>query len=96
MARTFDEPYFAARLTPQQRANNLALVRDEATVTPVIVEVRGVATHPEDDVVLATAVSNKADYLVTGDTKLLRLGTYKGVRIVSPREFLGNLAATQD
>jgi predicted nucleic acid-binding protein len=47
-----------------------------------------VATHPEDDLVLATAISAKAEYLVSGDTKLQRLGTYEGVKIVSPREFL--------
>jgi predicted nucleic acid-binding protein len=51
-----------------------------------------VATHPEDDLVLATAVSAHADYLVTGDRKLQRLGSYQGVRILSPREFLAVLA----
>ena len=51
-------------------------------------EVHGVATHPEDDLILATAVSAKADYLVTGDKKLRELGSYQGVSIVSPREFL--------
>lgn len=46
------------------------------------------ATHPEDDLVLATAVSAQADYLITGDAMLRKLRTYEGVSIVSPREFL--------
>ena len=46
------------------------------------------ATHPQDDLVLAAAVSAGADYLVTGDRKLLSLGRYLGVTIVSPRTFL--------
>jgi predicted nucleic acid-binding protein len=50
--------------------------------------VTGVASHPEDDPILATAVSASADYLVTGDRQLQRLGSYRGVSIVSPREFL--------
>ncbi len=49
------------------------------------------ATHPEDDLVLATAVSAAADYLVTGDKQLQRLGGYHGVAIVSPRDFLALL-----
>ena len=51
----------------------------------------GVATHPEDDLVLATAVSAQADYLVTRDRQLLKLGSYQGVAIVSPTEFLDEL-----
>ena len=46
------------------------------------------ATHPEDDLVLAAAVSARSDYLVTGDKKLQDLRSYQGVTIVTPREFL--------
>jgi len=49
--------------------------------------VQGVATHPEDDLILATAVSGSADYFVTGDRQLLNLGTYQAVGIVTPRAF---------
>jgi predicted nucleic acid-binding protein len=38
--------------------------------------------------VLGTAVAAGADYLVTGDAGLLAIGEYRGVRIVSAREFL--------
>lgn len=88
LARTFEEPYFRHRLSASQRAHNLALLRAEATVVPLTVEVRGEATHPEDDLVLATAVSGEAGFLVTGDMKLQKLGSYLAVAIVSPREFL--------
>lgn len=51
--------------------------------------VSGVATHPEDDLVLATAVSGKADYLVTGDKPLRKtVPKYQGVKLVTPVEFL--------
>ena len=65
--RTLEKLYFADRLTRRQRENNTALLRSEATVTPLTVTVTGVATHPEDDLGLAAAVSVGADYLVTGD-----------------------------
>lgn len=55
---------------------------------PITVQIHGVATHPEDDVILATVLSAGADYLVTGDRQLQKLENYQGVRIVSPRDFL--------
>jgi uncharacterized protein len=55
---------------------------------PITVSVSGVATHPEDDLVLAAAVSAKVDYLVTGDANLRKVDRFQGVNILSPREFL--------
>ena len=42
--------------------------------------------------VLATALSAGALYLVTGDRRLLERRTYQGTRLLSPREFLARLA----
>lgn len=69
----------------------VALLRDEATITPITTIVQGVATHQEDDLILATAVSAGADYLVTGDQQLQALGSYRGVTILSTRAFLNVL-----
>ncbi len=55
--------------------------------------VTGIADDEEDDLVLGTAVAAGADYLVTGDAGLLRIGEYRGVRIVTAREFLAILDA---
>lgn len=88
LTKTFEEPYFRDHLTPDQRARNLALVRQETIIMPITADVHGAATHPEDDLVVATAVSGRVDYLVTGDSKLQKLGAYEGVSIVSPRQFL--------
>ena len=62
-------------------------LESRAVRVPISVTVQGVATHPEDDLILATAVSARADYLVTGDRQLLALGEYQGVQIVTPRTF---------
>jgi uncharacterized protein len=42
----------------------------------------------DDDVVLATSLAGKADVIVTGDNDLLALKGFRGVRILSPRQFL--------
>jgi putative PIN family toxin of toxin-antitoxin system len=47
-----------------------------------------VCRDKNDDVVLATAVAGKADLIVTGDVDLLVLKTFRGIRILSPRQFL--------
>ncbi len=47
-----------------------------------------VTGDPEDDYVLATARLGGADYLVTGDKRLLALGSYEGTNLVTPRQFL--------
>jgi len=63
------------------------LLERESVLTPITTEVHGVATHPEDDWILATAVSGGASYLVTGDHQLQAIGHFRGVEIVSPRQF---------
>jgi putative PIN family toxin of toxin-antitoxin system len=88
LERTFQKPYFRRYLSAAQSSRFLKLLRKRATVSQITVSVHGIATHPEDDLILATAVSAKADYLVTGDTKLQHVGTYQAVAILSPRRFL--------
>ena len=50
-----------------------------------------VTGDPEDDYILATTRLSRADYLVTGDHKLLDLKVYARARTVSPREFVAFL-----
>jgi uncharacterized protein len=51
-----------------------------------------VCRDPDDDVVLATALAGRAEYLATGDDGLLTLKSYHGIKILSPRKFLEVLA----
>lgn len=88
LRRTLETPYFSRSLSTQEREEAVALLATEAVLTPLTVSVQGVATHPEDDLILAAAVTAQADYLVTGDRKLRELGTYQGVRVITPGDFL--------
>ena len=89
--RAWTKPYWTRRFPPDRVAVVLALLRETAEITPITVGVKGVATHPEDDVVLAAAVSAAVDILVTGDRHLRAVGKYRGVTILTPREFLDRL-----
>ncbi len=61
-----------------------------AELTLELPELSGaVPLDPKDDMIVATAVAARADYLVTGDRRhLIVLGHYEGIRILSPRAFL--------
>lgn len=43
---------------------------------------------PADDMILSCALAGSASYLVSSDQDLLVVGEYRGVRIVTPRQFL--------
>ena len=86
--RTLLKPYFRRQTPVAVRDRLLAALRGLARLVPLTTWVQGVASHPEDDLVLATAVGARVDYLVTGDKQLQRLGSYQGVVILSPRAFL--------
>ncbi|MBM3924974.1 MAG: putative toxin-antitoxin system toxin component, PIN family [SAR202 cluster bacterium] len=43
---------------------------------------------PADNRILDCAIATEADYLVTGDKGIQRLREFRGIRIVSPGEFL--------
>jgi putative PIN family toxin of toxin-antitoxin system len=49
----------------------------------------------DDLPVLGTAIAGRADGLVTGDKKLLELGNYQGIPILSPREFYDRIRASE-
>ncbi len=95
LRRTLAKPYFAQRFTTEEIERALYLVRHRSSFMEALADVRGVATTPEDDLILATAVAGEALFLVTGDRQLRNLGEYQGVRIAGPREFMDWLAAKE-
>jgi putative PIN family toxin of toxin-antitoxin system len=63
----------------------LAVVSD---IAPGELTVAVVSEDPDDDKYLAAALEGRAAFVVSGDRHLLAVGTYQGVRIVTPRHFL--------
>ena len=88
LARAYTDPYFRRRITPERIARVSGFLRQRAIVTELTVTVSGVATQPKDDLVLATGLGAGATFLVTRDRQLLKLGGYRGLRVVSPGQFL--------
>jgi len=54
-----------------------------------------VKADPNDDKFIEAAVAGGAEYIISGDNHLLGLGSYRGISIITGREFLDLLTATQ-
>jgi putative PIN family toxin of toxin-antitoxin system len=65
------------------RTRLLARIADIVQPTPI----DKVARDPDDDMILATAITGRASYIVTLDNDLLVLKIYRGVTIVTPLDF---------
>ncbi|SEH62920.1 putative toxin-antitoxin system toxin component, PIN family [Halopenitus malekzadehii] len=50
-------------------------------------EITAVEADPDDDKFLEAAVAGNTDYVVSGDQHLLDLESFRGIDIVTPREF---------
>ncbi len=90
LRRVLKYPRIADRLgwSDEERTQFLESVKMLALVTPGALRLPGVTRDPKDDPVVACAVEGKAEFIVSGDQDLLVLGTYRDVRVVTPREFL--------
>lgn len=89
--RALAKPYVRQRMTPIRAEDAVRLVLTESRVTALTAltaTIVGVASHWEDDLVLATAVSAHVLCVVTGDREPLAVGHHRGVQSVTARAFL--------
>ena len=84
--RTLRKPYFVSHLPDQGKAF-LGMLGRVATLVIVSVTLVGVVSDPNDDLILSTAVSAQADYLVSGDKAVLAVGTIQSIPILTARQF---------
>src|SRR5262249_49114854 len=92
LERGLQKPYFAKAfssqaLRPVQTLNLLALR------TPISMRVKGVVARVSDALILSTAVSAGADFLVPGAGRLQSVRGIGGVSVTSPAHFFATLAA---
>lgn len=66
----------------------LDFLRAFAILTSGIPSPKAVSADPDDDFVLACALEEKVDCVVSGDPHLVSLKTYKHIPILTPKEFV--------
>jgi putative PIN family toxin of toxin-antitoxin system len=87
LAEVLHRKKFDRYLRQELREEFLAGIIRESTLVRVDVIIRE-CRDPRDDKFLELAVSGKASHLVTGDRDLLALHPFRGISILTPREFL--------
>jgi putative PIN family toxin of toxin-antitoxin system len=53
-----------------------------------------VSRDPDDDKFVACAVAAEIEFIVSGDRDLLEVSTFRGVRVLTPREFVDKTPST--
>lgn len=72
----------------------LELLAADALVVPGQSDVAGSVPDDEDDeIVLACAVDGQANVVVSGDQHLLALGVFRGIDIITVRQFMERLSS---
>lgn len=79
--------------TPERVRQEVAIFGRLGTVVEPTDVPAVISEDPDDDQVLAAALTGDAQYIVTGDPDLLALGHYQGIRILTPSAFAPLLAA---
>jgi predicted nucleic acid-binding protein len=78
------------RRTPEWLAENERQVRVIACVVVPTESLRVIEADPTDDRVLECAVAARVQVIVSGDTHLLSLGSFRRIRIQRVAEFLSD------
>ncbi len=87
LSETLQKPYFVSKLSDEQIQSYIDIIKNRATIVPITTPIPTISKDPDDNVVLATAESGTASYVVTGDHQLQEIKQFKKIKIVSPRKF---------
>src|SRR3990170_2327728 len=77
-----------AEIKNQQTDRFISNLEHRSKIVNIRSNFKIVKEDPDDDIVLNTAYSGKADYIVTGDNHLLTLKEFKRTKIVKVTEML--------
>ncbi|MEZ2280154.1 MAG: putative toxin-antitoxin system toxin component, PIN family [Microcoleus sp.] len=91
LSEVLSRPKFYQRIqtvieeTPESLVNNY---RNLVKIVEIYQVEKIVINDPDDDQVLACAISANANYIISGDQDLLTLKLYQNIPIVTAREFM--------
>ncbi len=81
------------KATKRQAAAAVDVLRANGEIVVPVTVPLGTVRDKDDLPVLGTAIAGSAAVLITGDHELLALGLFRGVAILSPRDFYERLRA---
>ena len=87
LEEVLSRPKFDAYVLPKERSEFLAALIQRGTFVPIFETIQA-CRDPKDNKFLELAVNGKADYLISGDSDLLVLHPFRGIPILSSKDFL--------
>jgi uncharacterized protein len=87
--RKFAKKIAASTFTVDEIVDRYAALAELVRPVPV----PRVAPHPDDDMVIGTALAAKANFVVTGDQAMLAMVAYQNVRIIGVSETMQIIGA---
>lgn len=79
------------KIFSEKRIKELVILMRKFEETIQIKERINICRDPKDNLILETAVSGKANLIITGDEDLLSLSPFRNIRIITPAKFEKNL-----
>lgn len=74
--------------TPRKIEDGLGDYLDEIISIAIPQTLHGVCRDSKDDMVIECAMLAGADYIISGDKDLTSLGSFEGILVLTPRQFL--------
>jgi len=98
ISRVLTYPKIRKRLTvsDEELKNFVQLLGAVAIITPGTLNLPPIDADPDDTKYLVCAVEGHADYIVSGDHHLTDLVIYRGIRIVTPVDFIQIVSTLSD
>lgn len=87
LADVLSQAKFDPYVTAEQRVQFLRLIANIAEFVPILHPVRE-CRDPKDDKFLEVALNGRAEAILTGDGDLLAMNPWRGIAIVSPKDYL--------
>lgn len=98
ISRVLAYPKIRKRLTAsdEELKNFVQLLSTVAIITPGTLNLPSLNADPDDTKYLVCAVEGHADFIVSGDHHLTDLVMYRGIRTVTPVEFIQIVSTSSD
>lgn len=87
LADVLSRPKFDPYVSVEDRQEFIRVLNRVAERVDIISPVKA-CRDPKDDKFLEVAINGEADLIVTGDKDLLALHPFRGVEIITPREYI--------
>lgn len=86
LSRVLDYPKF--KFTEKQKRKFKNLILEIAIFVQSEEKIEVIKDDPDDNIILESALAGKVNYIITGDSHLLNLKEFKGIKIITAKDFL--------